>query len=155
MYILARFTAYAERACGMPSRFIDYVSHATGKPFEIEHIWPDDYTRFTDQFNSPQEFASYRNRLGGLILLPRGFNQSLGADDYSHKVVAYFGQNLLAKTLADPCYRNNPTFLAFRQSTGLAFKPYAVFDKQALEERQDLYRELAERVWSPDRLHAQ
>ncbi len=154
-YILARLTAYAEHACGMPSRFIDYVSHSTGKPFEIEHIWADDYTRFMGQFNSSQEFASYRNRLGGLVLLPRGFNQSLGADDYQHKVVAYFGQNLLAKTLADPCYHNNPTFLAFRQRSGLPFKPYAAFDKQALEERQSLYRELAELVWTPDRLNAE
>jgi hypothetical protein len=153
-YILARLTAYAEQACGVPSRFIDYVSGSLKKPFEIEHIWADDYSRFTDQFTSPQEFAGYRNRLGGLVLLPRGFNQSLGADDYPTKTVAYFGQNLLAKTLTEPCYRNNPSFLAFREQTKLPFRPYAVFDKQALDERQDLYRGLAALLWSADRIHA-
>ena len=152
-YILARLTAYAEAACGIPSRFVDYVSGSLKKPFEIEHIWADDYSRFSDQFPSPQEFAGYRNRLGALVLLPRGFNQSLGADDYPAKAVAYFGQNLLAKTLTAPCYRNNPTFLAFAQRTGLPFKPYAVFDKGALDERQDLYRALAELLWSIDRIH--
>jgi len=51
-----------------------YVSRTIKKPFEIQHIWADKYERYQDQFSTPEEFAEYRNRLGGLVLLPRGFN---------------------------------------------------------------------------------
>jgi hypothetical protein len=152
-YILARLTAYLEAECGVPSTFADYVSGTLRKPFEIEHIWADDYSRFTTVFASTQEFADYRNRIGGLILLPRGLNQSLGAAQYAGKVDAFFGQNLIAKTLSPKCYVNNPTFLSYRDRTALPFRAYPdAFDKGAMDERQELYRHLAEQVWSPDRL---
>ncbi|MER7547218.1 DUF262 domain-containing protein [Spirillospora sp. NPDC127506] len=152
-YILARLTAHIEAECGVESDFVTYVSSKIKKPFEIEHIWADDYQRFKDVFASPQDFSFTRNRLGGLILLPRGFNQSLGANDFKAKVNHYYGQNLLAKTLSPQCYQNNPSFIAYATSSGLPFKPYEnEFTKDALDERQDLYRRIAEQVWSPSRL---
>lgn len=152
-YILARLTAYLEAECGVPSSFADYVSRSIKKPFEIEHIWADDYSEFTGVFSTAQEFADYRNRLGGLILLPQGINQSLGAGSYKDKLTAYFGQNLLAKTLSPDCYQKNPSFLAFAARTELPFRAYPdTFDRKAINERQALYRQLAGRIWHPSRL---
>ncbi len=112
-HILARITSYMEEQSGVAPSFSTYVSREEKKPFEIEHIWADQYERHTEEFATEEEFAQYRNRIGGLLLLPRGFNQSFGAAPYEKKVKAYFGQNLLAKSLNEQCYQNNPSFLAY------------------------------------------
>ena len=151
-FLLARLTYYIEKECGIESSFLTYVSRDIKKPFEIEHIWADKYERHTDEFNHPYEFDQYRNRVGGLILLPRGFNQSFSSDTYGEKLDAYFGQNMLAKTLHPNCYKNNPSFLSYKERSGLPFQPYpAEFTKTSLDERQKLYRHLCEEIWSPER----
>ncbi len=43
---------------------------------------------------------------------------------------------------------------AFIQQSGLPFKPYDHFKKADLDERQQVYIQLAERVWSIERLTA-
>src|SRR5207248_2903578 len=81
-HILARITCHIEQQCGIESDFYTYVSREIKKPFEIEHIWADKYERHRDEFASEKDFNDYRNRLGGLILLQRGFNQSFGDKPY-------------------------------------------------------------------------
>ena len=49
------------------------------------------------EFYSERDFQEYWNKFGGLILLPRGFNQSLNADKYEEKVNHYLKANLLAQ----------------------------------------------------------
>lgn len=151
-YILARITQHIEEQSGVVSSFETYVSREIKKPFEIEHIWADKYEQHTDEFASEQEFVQYRNRIGGLLLLPRGFNQSLNANTYEKKLPAYFGQNLLAKSLNEQCYQNNPSFLAYRAQRGLPFRPHPQFKKEDLEARQYLYQQIAEEIWSSTRL---
>lgn len=151
-HILARMTSYLEEQSGVASSFASYVSREDKKPFEIEHIWADQYKRDGNEFTTEEEFAQYRNRIGGLLLLPRGFNQSLGASSYEKKVHAYFGQNLLAKSLNDQCYQNNPSFLAYVKYSGLPFHSYPhTFKKADLDERQYLYQRLCEEIWNPER----
>ncbi len=151
-FLLARLTHHIEKECGIESSFLTYVLRDIKKPFEIEHIWADKYERHTDEFAHPYEFDQYRNRVGGLILLPRGFNQSLSADTYEEKLDAYFGQNMLAKTLHPNCYKNNPSFLNYKERAGLPFKPYpAEFTKTSLDERQRLYHRICEEIWSSER----
>lgn len=151
-HLLARITHHIEQQSGVESSFETYVSRDIKKPFEIEHLWADQYGQHVDEFDSPLSFADYRNRFGGLILLPRGFNQSFGADTYQKKVKAYFGQNLLAKSLNEQCYENNPSFLSYIQQSGLPFKPYPKeFRKADLDARQNLYRRICEEIWSPAR----
>ena len=52
--------------------------------------------------------------------------------------------------------RNNPGFRRFNEKlykgTDHKFKPYAVFDKDAILERQELYRQIAEKIWNPENL---
>ena len=150
-HILARITHHIEEQSGINSDFNAYVTRDVKKPFEIEHLWAKRYERHTDEFTSERDFNDYRNRLGGLILLPRGFNQSFNDEPYAEKVKRYFGQNLLAQSLNEQCYEKNPSFLSYIYRSGLPFRPYPTFKKADLDSRQELYRLICEEIWSPAR----
>jgi hypothetical protein len=150
-HILARITNHIEIQCGIDSHFDAYVARDLKKPFEIEHIWANQYERHIDEFATEREFKEYRNRLGGLVLLPRGFNQSFGDKSYAEKVRAYFGQNLLVRSLNEQCYQNNPSFATYMKQSGLPFRPHQTFKKADLDARQELYRLICEEIWSPKR----
>ena len=149
--LLARITEYIEISSGLPSRFKEYIAEGKNR-YEIEHIWADHPERHSDEFNHPADFAEYRNRIGGLLLLPKSFNGSYGDLPYENKLEHYYGQNLLAKSLNPKCYDHAPGFLRFVNESGLEFKPHREFKKKDLDERQDLYIEIAERIWNPERL---
>jgi hypothetical protein len=150
--ILARMTDYLEVGSGMPSRFSDYMRRGGKDAYEIEHIWANHPDRHEDEFSHPTDFAEYRNRIGGLLLLPKSFNASFGDLRYEEKLQHYDSQNLLARSLGANAYRRNPGFLGFIERTGLPFKAMEHFKKAELESRQSLYTELAGLVWSPDRI---
>ena len=136
----------------MPSHYVDYVSDTASSRFEIEHIWADMPERHADEFDHPTDFADYRNRIGGLLLLPKKFNASFGSLPYQDKLAHYDSQNLLARSLNPHCYEHNPGFAGFVQKTGLPFRAHEGFKKADLDDRGDLYRRIAERIWNPDRL---
>lgn len=150
-YLLARITRHIEEQAGVPGSFAHYINRDAGKPFEIEHIWGDRYERHRQEFDHQRDFEEYRQRIGDLVLLPRGFNQSLGDRPYEEKADTYTTQNLLVRSLTEQCYRNNPSFLSYVQRSGLPFQAYAHFGKAELDERQDLYRRICEEIWSPKR----
>jgi uncharacterized protein with ParB-like and HNH nuclease domain len=149
--LLARLTDYVETQAGQPSRYLDYVSEGKGR-YEIEHIWADHPERHTSEFGHPADFAEHRNRIGGLVLLPKSFNASYSDLTYAEKLPHYNTQNLLARSLHPQCYEHNPGLLHFMKESGLPFKPYEQFGKTDLEERGVLYRQIAERIWNPDDL---
>jgi uncharacterized protein with ParB-like and HNH nuclease domain len=153
--ILARMTDYIEQQSGMPARYMEYVSSAGPDRYEVEHIWADKPERHTDEFSHPNDFRDYRNRFGGLLILPKSFNASYGALPYENKLPHYISQNLLARSLHPRCYQHNPGFLRFVQESGLPFQPHEQFKKADLDARQDLFRQLAEKIWSPDSLLAE
>jgi hypothetical protein len=146
--LLARMTDYVETRSGMASRYAEYVQRGK-KGYEIEHIWADQPERHTDEFAHPSEFQEYRNRIGGLLLLPKSFNASYGDLPYAEKREHYVGQNLLARSLHEKAYDHNPGFLRFIERSGLPFRPHAQFKKVDLDARQALYQKLAERIWDP------
>lgn len=150
-YLLARITAFIEKQSGIVSSFEDYVSKEVEKPFEIEHLWADKYSRHKKEFSSELDFQDYRNAFGDLILLPTGFNQSLSADVYEEKVKHYIKANLLAQSLHPIAYEKNPSFVKFIKNASLPFKSYfTTFSKMDIDERQNLYLELCKLIWSPD-----
>ena len=149
--ILARMTDYIERESGMPSRFPEYVSEK-GTRHEVEHVWANHYEEHGDEFSSAADFGEYRNRIGGLLLLPKSFNASYQDLPFAAKRDHYNAQNLLARSLHEGAYDHNPGFLAFVSRSALPFKAHAQFKKADLDARQNLYRKLAEQVWSPARL---
>lgn len=150
--LLARITEYVEVGSGMPSRYREYVHEEGPGRYEVEHIWPNRYEYFKGVFATESEFQQHRNRFGGLLLLPKKFNASYGDSRYEEKLPYYLQQNLLAKSLHPQAYERNPGFRQFVERTGLPFKPYDHFDRQALNERHELYRLIAERIWNPEEL---
>ncbi len=122
-----------------PSRYAEYAQRG-GKGYEIEHIWADHPERHTDEFTHPSDFQEYRNRIGGLLLLPKSFNASYGDLPYAKKREHYDSQNLLARSLHEEAYDHNPGFLRFIGESGLPFRPHPEFRKADLDARQELYR---------------
>jgi len=149
--LLARMTDFVETKSGQASRYIEY-SNRGRNGFEIEHIWADHSERHEDEFSHPSEFQEYRNRIGGLLLLPKSFNASYGDLPYTEKLQHYYGQNLLAQSLNERAYDRNPGFIRFVRESGLPFKSHATFRKSDLDARQLLYQKIAEKIWHPNRL---
>jgi hypothetical protein len=150
--ILARMTNYVETQSGRASRYEEYIKRGGKHGYEVEHIWADHADRHEDEFSHPADFAEYRNRIGGLLLLPKSFNASYGDLPYEDKLEHYRGQNLLAQSLHPKAYEHDPGFRRFVESSGLRFRAHAVFGKSDLDSRQELYRSLAEQIWRPERL---
>ena len=151
-YILARFADFIGTRSGDPTRFEEFMAQGGSDPFEIEHIWADNFDRDGEEFGHPYDFAQYRNRIGGLVLLPKSFNQSFGALPYAEKYPHYFGQNYVTKTLHERTYERNPGFLNFKAKSELGLRSHFEFLKSDLDERQELYRQLALTIWSAESL---
>jgi hypothetical protein len=131
---------------------VEYINVNGKACYEVEHIWANHYENHTDEFAHPNDFIDYRNRIGGLLLLPKSFNASYGDLPYESKYELYFGQNLLAQSLNPRCYEHNPGFQRFKEVSKLPFQAHSKFKKADLDARQELYIQLAERVWSTERL---
>lgn len=153
-FLLSRMTAWVEHQAGMSTSFATYYRPEKGKLFEVEHVWADKFLRHQDEFEQEHEFNSYRNRLGGLVLLPRGTNQSYNDLPYEQKHLHYIKENLLVKSLCPLAYDNNPNFTHLQYELGLPFKPHECFKKCDMDTRQQLYRDICERIWPHDLTNA-
>lgn len=151
--LLARLTEYAEVQSGEPARYPEYARRSAKRGgYQIEHIWADRFERFEDEFGHPADFAAYRNRIGGLVLLPGPDNASYSDMTFEQKVRHYAKQNLLAQSLHPIAYENKPGFRRFREKTGLPFTAMGSFGSADLDKRQALYIALAKQCWSPERM---
>lgn len=157
--ILARITDYVETQSGNPSRYVESCETTGKNGYDVEHIWSDHYEDYENEFSQRDEFQEYRNRIGGLLLLPKSTNRSLGDKTYTEKREIYAEQNLLlAQSLHDFSYDPNSGFQKFSRfqdfiaESGLPFHPHAEFRRADLDMRQQLYQQLAEQIWHPDRL---
>ena len=153
-YLLARMSFFVEEKSGAGTRFSEYIKRSGRREdaYEIEHIWAKHPERHTEEFTE-EEFLDYRNRIGGLLILPKSFNASYGDKPYSEKCPYYYGQqSYLAKSLHENTYENNPRFLRFVQESGIPFQGHPEFKKADLDKRQELYTKLAELVWNPENL---
>ena len=150
--ILARITDYVAIQSGQSSRLPEYIRKTGKNSYEVEHIWANHPERYTDEFLHEFEFEAYRNRLGGLLLLPKKSNTSYGDTPYAEKHEHYIKENLLAQSFHQKAYENNPGFKQFIEKSGLPFRHHPEFQKKDLDARQKLYQLLAERIWNPERL---
>jgi len=150
--ILARMTDYVETGSGRASRYDEYMKRGGKNGYEVEHIWANQPERHSDEFAHPKDFAEYRNRIGGLLLLPKSFNASFGDLRYAEKRKHYLKQNLVAQSLHEDAYERDPGFKRFVKESELPFEPHREFRKADLDARQVLYCKLAEHIWDPDRL---
>ncbi len=147
-FLLSRISGYIDEQTGLSSHFDTYFSNPGGKPFEIEHIWADKFEEHQDEFVQQHEFREFRDRLGDLVLLPRGTNQSYNAQPYASKQPHYVKENLLVKSLCSLNYQNNPNFIQMAAKLNLPFRAHPEFKKADLQERQRLYRTICERIWA-------
>jgi len=151
-FLLSRITGFIEQQSGGATNFSTYFLSLGKKPFEVEHIWADKFAEHRDEFDQRHEFDSYRNRIGDLVLLPQGTNQSFGAMTYAEKMEHYLKENLFVKSLHPRTYKNNPNFLTMQQRLGLKFKAHQSFKKSDIDERQELIRHICELIWGPKAL---
>ena len=107
-WLLARMTDHIEVNGGLASRFDEYMSEGRKNGFEVEHIWADHWEQHQDEFAHETDFDEYRNRLGGLLLLPKTFNASYNDWSYTKKLPKYLEQNLLAQSLNPNAHDRNP-----------------------------------------------
>ena len=149
--LLARITHFIEIESGLiQSHYEEYLQNEDKKhKYEIEHILS---TVPKGQDSDFENRAQYRDYIGSLLLLPRGFNASYGDKSYSGKLKHYYGQNLLAQSLNKRTYENNPGFLEFIKESKLPFKKHPEFKKEDLDERQELYHAIAKKIWDPETL---
>ncbi len=122
--LLARMTDYVETRSGRASRYTEYIQRSGKNGYEVEHIWANHPERHGDEFDHPTDFTEYRNRIGGLLLLPKSFNASYGDKPYADKRDHYYGQNLLAQSLHEKAYTHNPGFQKFLVESGLPFRAH-------------------------------
>lgn len=152
---LARFIDWLEQQSGLPGRYEDYIVRRGKSAYEIEHIWANHHQRHVDEFPQQKDFDEWRNVIGDLLLLPKKVNASLNDADYAHKLKHYIKENLLAQSLHELSYQNNPGFRQSIERYQLPFKPHPDFRKSDVEQRNALYSALAEVIWSPDRLNGE
>jgi uncharacterized protein with ParB-like and HNH nuclease domain len=147
-FLLARITGFIEQQSGAVANFSTYFVSPGAKPFEVEHIWADKFDEHRDEFEQKHEFDTYRNRIGDLVLLPQGTNQSYGAKPYTEKVQHYLKENLLVKSLHPKTYESNPNFTGMVQRLEIPFRHHETFGKADIDERQKLIRRICEVIWN-------
>ena len=148
-YILARLTSYLEEKSDRPVQFENYMDKKSRNLFEVEHILASTLD-WQDNFSSEDDFQSNRNRISALVLLPKDINASLQDKPYSHKVEVYGNQNILAASLFDGFYQNNPRVKRLQEQIPL--KSFEQFDLAEQNQRHELYDVLIREIWHPDRV---
>lgn len=146
-FLLSRITGFIEQQSGASTNFSTYFLSPGTKPYEVEHIWANKFAEHRDEFEQQHEFDNYRNRIGDLVLLPQGTNQSYGAMSYAEKIEHYLKENLLVKSLHPRAYENNPNFLGMARNLGIGFKAHSSFAKADIDERQSLIQRICEVIW--------
>ncbi|CEN87082.1 DUF262 domain-containing protein [Paraclostridium sordellii] len=156
LHILARITYYLDKNCGISSSFYNYINRSQKNSYDIEHIWANNYNQSTHkvEFGTEEEFKHFRNKFGGLLILPKDKNRSLQDMEYKDKVKKYDSENLLARSLNKNCYINNPSFIRFINDKKLGFKYCNKFNKNEFIERNNLYKDLCKQIWDVNILDA-
>lgn len=144
--VLARITDYVETQSGQDSRYQEYIK------YDIEHIWANRPELHDQEFEHEYDFQEYRDRIGGLLLLPPKRNKNFSDRSYEDKLEDYLKENLLAQSLHERTYERKPGFQKFIQRSHLKFSSCYNFKKADLDGRQELYQQLAKRIWNPERL---
>ncbi|EOC1338421.1 DUF262 domain-containing protein [Cronobacter dublinensis] len=163
--LLGRLADYLELGIDSTSAvgFKTYADRTLdNRTFDIEHLISDQFIKVNEmlhaagknQFSSLSEFNSVRNNIGGLILLPRSRNRSMKDMMYTEKLERYSGENVLAQTLCEQFYLNQPNYNKFKESTGVNCTAIPVIDKDSIISRADLYKTIAHKLWSLDAMRS-
>ncbi|MBX9703314.1 MAG: DUF262 domain-containing HNH endonuclease family protein [Silvanigrellaceae bacterium] len=156
LFLLSRIADHLELESEYDSAngFAKYIDRKRSSyTYDVEHILAD---KFDDHkhdssaggsFASKREFTELRNNIGNLILLPRSKNQSYNALPYNDKIQYYKLDNILSKSLCKKFYERNPKWKKFLTDSKLEIKSVDDFKKIDIEERSNLYAEIAKKIW--------
>lgn len=147
-FLLSRLTGFIEQQSGASTNFSTYFVSPGKKSYEVEHIWANKFGEHRDEFEQQHDFENYRNRIGDLVLLPGGTNQSYGAMPYAEKVEHYVKENLFVQSLHPKVYENNPNFIGMAKDLDVPFKAHESFAKADIDERQKLVQSICEAIWA-------
>ncbi|MFC6861508.1 DUF262 domain-containing protein [Zunongwangia atlantica] len=145
-HLLSRITGYIDQEVGKSTNYSNYFNPSTGKKYEIEHLWSDDFEDHRDEFEQELEFWNVRNSIGALVLLPNGTNQSFNSDRYTDKLPHYLKENTYAQTLHPDFYLKNPNFLK-SDITSIPFQAHKQLLKEDIEKRCQVVQVLCEKIW--------
>ena len=150
-YFLSRITSFIEYKSENLGRLENnYLSYEVD--IDVEHIIPDKYNLYIEEFENENDFNDFRNRVGGLLLLPSSFNRSYGALDYSSKREYYRSNNMLAQSLHEKAYERGVGLQKVITKYDFPFEPHSIFGKDEIMKRQELYKEIARVIWDPNRI---
>ena len=156
--LLARLITYVETSTIEQNPYAKLVARSGRSRYDIEHIWPDKFEEYKHLFLDKGDFDNYRNRLGSLVIIPSYLNQSYNAMPTQDKIKLYGRSDhySLVASLASSSYIKNTKFTKWVEASGLHFVHYdgseRSFDKSASDQRLELYRSLAKRIWSAENL---
>jgi hypothetical protein len=73
---------------------------------------------------------------------------------YSEKLSRYANENILALTLTESFFQNQPNWTKFKSEGGINCAPIPALDAAALQERAQFDLAVAKRMWSKEKLDA-
>ena len=152
LHILARLASFSDQLAGRSDLFATYVKRNVRNPFDIEHIWSRDFDSYKREFDSEDEYYDWRDHIGSLLLLPADVNRSLQDKTYTQKLKKYASENMYAASLSHAAYEHQPKFKSAKAKHDFLFIPYDKFGKEEQLARTELIKQLANLIWSPERL---
>ena len=157
-YFLARIEKYlCDNINQQMQNNVEYISTKTGSVggYHIEHILSRNETN-KSYFESEEEFESKRHQLGGLLLLKGLNNIASGNEEYENKLKTYSSGLVWGHSLNEDFYNSNISMNSFNNMLKQTFNSYIhsveVFDKEALEQRNELLYNLVKIIWEVDLL---
>ncbi len=143
-FILGKITAYVD-ALRLGKTAVEDLTVYTQTAVEIEHIMPQTCTDKARYNLDEEEFAVYIHRLGNLTLLENSINKSIHNDNYANKSVAYKQSKFyITSSLSALVNQGQDTAI---NRTNLLLSAWPDWNKQAIEERQEMLYRLSEMIW--------
>ena len=143
-FILGKITAYVD-ALRLGKTTVEDLTGYTQTAVEIEHIMPQTCTDKASYDLDEEEFAVYIHRLGNLTLLENSINKSIHNDNYANKSVAYKQSKFyITSSLSALVNQGQDTAI---NRTNLLLSAWPDWNKQAIEERQEMLYRLSEMIW--------
>ena len=143
-FILGKITAFVE-SLRMGKKQIESIETYTQSSVEIEHIMPQTCSDKTAYGVSEDEFSVYLDRLGNLTLLENTINKSIHNDAYSVKAQAYKRSMFyLTSSLSELVDQGQNTAI---NRTNRLLSAWKEWNKNAIEERQQMLYRLSELIW--------
>lgn len=143
-FILGKITAYVD-ALRLGKTTVEDLTGYTQTAVEIEHIMPQTCTDKASYDLDEEEFAVYIHRLGNLTLIENSINKSIHNDNYANKSVAYKQSKFyITSSLSALVNQGQDTAI---NRTNLLLSAWPDWNKQAIEERQEMLYRLSEMIW--------